>query len=302
MSENQTYGIEQPLHLDQDMLGAVRHLVEACEAAEPAPVRISWGMLQARPGITPLDFCCYLDGRLVGYLFMDQYDPKERETVLLVHPAYRRRGIGQALLAEAREACRQTGVERIIFVCERRALSGKAFVERVGATLDFGEHEMALGEFQPRSAQASQLRLRRADWDDLDALTFILASSFDEPAEEVRERLTRHWQEPSSRQYIATLAAEQASPVGAVRLTEETNETGIYGLGVAPAYQRHGYGRQIVEASIRLAHLENPQQSVMLDVDVENIRAISLYLSVGFQVRATYDYYALSVGEAEGVA
>ena len=98
------------------------------------------------------------------------------------------------------------------------------------------------------------------------------------------------------------MAAEQASPVGAVRLTEETNETGIYGLGVAPAYQRHGYGRQIVEASIRIAHSEDPQQSVMLDVDVENVRAISLYLSVGFQVRATYDYYALSVGEAEGGA
>src|SRR5581483_11223822 len=127
-----TYTIEPSLHLGPERLAAIRELVQACEAAEPAPVRVPWGMLQERPGVTPLDFFCFLDGALVGYLFLDQYDPHERETVILVHPAYRRRGIGSALLAAAREECQRTGVEQIILICERRALSGKAFVEHFG--------------------------------------------------------------------------------------------------------------------------------------------------------------------------
>src|SRR5579871_658682 len=125
VSNYQAYTIEMPLHLDQDTLNTIRQLVDACEAEEPAPVRISWNMLQARPGLAPLDFCCYLDGRLVGYLFMDHYDPKERETIILVHPAYRRRGIAHALLVAAHEECRRAGIERIILICERRAVAGK---------------------------------------------------------------------------------------------------------------------------------------------------------------------------------
>jgi hypothetical protein len=40
----------------------------------------------------------------------------------------------------------------------------------------------------------------------------------------------------------------------------------------------------------------------MLDVDVDNTRAFNLYLSCGFQVRATYDYFTMSVGEGQGEA
>lgn len=300
MSNNQTYTIEKSLQLGPDALSAIRQLVAACEAAEPAPVRISWSMLQARPGLTPLDFCCYQDGLLVGFLFMDHYDPKERETVILVHPAYRRRGIGLALLAEAREECRQTGVEHMVLVCEQRAVSGKAFVEHVGVRFDFAEHEMALRDYQPRHALASRLSLRRAELDDLDAMVFIQAGSFDEAEDTVRQRLLQHWQDQSSRQYIAALASEEpgtAEPVGMVRLTAEDHETGIYGLGVAPAYQRRGYGRQIVEEAIRIARSADPEEPIMLDVDVDNTRAFNLYSSCGFQVRATYDYYALRVSE-----
>lgn len=305
MSGNQTYVIEQPLRLEPDTLGVIRQLVEACEAEEQAPVRVSWSMLQERSGSTPLDFCCYLDGRLVGYLFMDHYDPKERETVILVHPAYRRRGIGRVLLAEARKACQQTDVERIVLLCERRAMSGQAFVQHVGARFDFAEHEMVLGDFCSRAVHASRLSVRPATLDDLDTLVSIQASSFDDPEDEVRQRLVQHWHEPSSRKYIAALAAEQteqAEPVGMFRLTAEGHETGIYGLGVAPAYQGRGYGRQMVEEAIRLARLDEPQRSVMLDVDVSNTRAFNLYLSCGFQVRATYDYYRLNVSEEESAA
>ncbi|SRR5579871_905917 len=300
VSNYQAYTIEMPLHLDQDTLNTIRQLVDACEAEEPAPVRISWNMLQARPGLAPLDFCCYLDGRLVGYLFMDHYDPKERETIILVHPAYRRRGIAHALLVAAHEECRRAGIERIILICERRAVAGKAFAEHFAARFDFAEHEMALGVFQPRQAPASGLSVRLADFADLEALVSIHASSFEEDEDGVRQRLIRHMQEQSGRTYIATLPAEgsePAEPVGTFRLTSEDHETGIYGFAIAPAYQRHGYGRQMLEEAIRIARAADPQEAVMLDVDVDNTRAFNLYSSCGFQVRATYDYYTLSVGE-----
>ncbi len=300
MSSNPTFKIEKPLQLSEDTLSAARQLVAACEAAEPAPVRVSWRMLRTRAGVTPLDFCCYLDGALAGYLFMDPYNPKERETIILVHPAYRRRGIAHALLAEAYKECQRTGVERIILICERRAVAGKAFVEHFAARFDFAEHEMALGAFQPRDSSASYLNIRLADLDDLDALVAIDAACFNQREEEARERFIRRWHDQHSRQYIALLASEgtaAAEPVGMFRLSAEDGATGIYGLGIAPAHQGRGYGRQILEEAVRRARADDPQAAVMLDVDVDNTRAFNLYTSAGFQVRATYEYYALNVSE-----
>ncbi len=300
MSTYQAYTIETPLHLDQEALAAIRHLVDTCEAEDAAPVRISWKMLQTRPGLAPLDFCCTLDGRLVGYLCMAHYDPSERETIILVHPAYRRRGIAHALLVAAQAECRRASVERIILISERRAGAGKAFAAHFAARFDFAEHEMALGEFQPRQAATSGLNIRPATLDDLDVLVAIDAGAFNDQEEEVRPRFIRHLQEQTSRTYLATLAAQPpapAEPVGVFRLTQEDRETGIYGLGIAPAYQGHGYGRQMLEEAIRIARATDPQEAVMLDVDESNTRAFKLYTSCGFQVRATYDYYTLNVHE-----
>src|SRR5579872_1653213 len=70
----------------------------------------------------------YRDDRLVGFLSADCYAGlDECEICAMVHPGYRRRGIGSALVAAA--AARRSGQVRTIYlITDEAAASGRAFV------------------------------------------------------------------------------------------------------------------------------------------------------------------------------
>ncbi|HEY6543035.1 MAG TPA: GNAT family N-acetyltransferase, partial [Ktedonobacteraceae bacterium] len=55
-----------------------------------------------------------------------------------------------------------------------------------------------------------------------------------------------------------------------------------------------GYGREILEQLIHIAR-EASHKPVMLDVETDNTNAVGLYLSCGFEIKTTYDYYELRV-------
>jgi ribosomal protein S18 acetylase RimI-like enzyme len=341
------HGIVAKKFLSVDDIAAIRHLAAVCESHEYTRLRISWAMLQTRPGDFPLDFLYYDDGKIVGYLALDDRGVETKELFGMVHPAYRRQGIFQLLFEAAKDVCRSRAVKRLVLTCERASPAGQAFVRSVGATYDFSEHEMVLRDFCPRLQFDDRLSVRLADVEDIDALTFVQAAAFDDPEAVVRRRITTFMKNPLCRYYLlqslshvkhlpGEASVAYGEPVGSLRL-ELDEEIGIYAFGIHPAYRRRGYGRQMLEEVIYqllqypllqypLADRRNEenltplptapdvghsnrttpnrssgfapgagqdtsQKAIVLDVETDNIHALSLYRSCGFQIRAKYDYY-----------
>lgn len=327
MPQKLPYGIVTKKILSVDDIAAIRHLAATCERHEHTRLRISWGMLQTRPGDFPLDFLYYNDGKVVGYLALDDQGVETKELFGMVHPAYRRQGIFQLLFQAAKDVCRSRAVKHLILTCERASPSGRAFVKSVGATYDFSEHEMVLTDFCPRRQFDDRFSVRVAGVESIEALTFVQAAAFDDPEAVVRRRIATFMAKPLCRYYLfrspgrakpfyhgekspsATMppAINNASgrlrkesnvftsgevPVGSLRL-ELQDEVGIYAFGIHPAYQGRGYGRQMLEEVIYQigADQDTSRKAIMLDVETDNVHALSLYRSCGFQIRATYDYY-----------
>jgi|SRR5579883_138304 len=289
------HGLIQKQNLTPAELDAIKQLVDTCERFEQLHMRLSWEMVQNRPATQVLDYLYYDHGNLVGYLALDNWGMAEKELVGMVHPDYRCRGIFRTLLDAARVESLQLGVVRLILVCERISQSGQAFVKAVGASYDFAEHEMVLREFQPRPDFDERLVFRLAGEQDLDMIVTVLAGSFGDSEVSVRHRVTRLLQDPTRSYYLATLGGGSVGcgePVGCLRLDTWDDTVGIYGFGVLPAYQGRGYGRQMLQEAIRAIQAEG-QRIIMLDVDVTNTRAYALYVSCGFRIKATYDYYNL---------
>jgi ribosomal protein S18 acetylase RimI-like enzyme len=50
----------------------------------------------------------------------------------------------------------------------------------------------------------------------------------------------------------------------------------------------------MLEQLINIARAER-QKPIMLDVETDNTNAVGLYLSCGFEIKTTYDYYELGI-------
>jgi ribosomal protein S18 acetylase RimI-like enzyme len=295
MPQKLPHGVAAKKFLSVDDISSIQQLAAICEEYEHTRLRLSWGMLQTRPGDFPLDFLYYDDGKIVGYIALDDRGVETKELFGMVHPAYRRRGVFRRLFRVALDICRLQGVKHLVLVCERASPSGRAFVRSVGATYDFSEHEMVLTDFSPRGQFDDHLSVRVAGVEDIDALVYVQSAAFDDPEAVVRRRITRYMADPLCCYYLALFGEESVGceePAGSLRL-ELDDEVGIYAFGIHPAYQGRGYGRQMAEEVIQQVRADQRtgQRAIMLDVETDNVHALSLYRSCGFQIRATYDYY-----------
>ncbi len=260
MPETHTQGLVKKQSLTVAEAIAIEQLITSCNNYEGLHMRIDVGTLRQRQGDEANDFLYYEDNRLVGYLNVVGWGSRDREITGMMHPDYRRRGIFSSLLACARKECRMRDVRKMILVCERASQSGLAFVQSTGAQLEFSEHEMILGTFRERRNVHKGLDIRQADRNDLNAIISILATDTGN-VESISRWITRLYDDQSSRFYLATL---DGKPLGCLRLEDMRDQVGIYAFEVRLGYRGRGYGRQMLEETIRIIRAEG-QKRIMLD-------------------------------------
>jgi ribosomal protein S18 acetylase RimI-like enzyme len=290
------HGLVMKQKLTEAEIAEIEHLTTLCNNYENLNMRVEFGMMRNRSGQETNDFLYYEQGAIVGYLGLDDYGTDERELVLMVHPDYRRQGIGRKLLHAAQDESRRGGITRLILVCERFSQAGPALVHALGAKHDYSEYEMTLSTFRERGVVDERLFFRKAGDNDVDMLISILAADFGD--EESAQHYVETWlHHPNQHFYVATFGEKPVGyqePVGVLRLDEMEQSIGVYGFFVLPDYQGRGYGRQMLEEAIRIIRSDSPKP-ITIEVDTTNARAMGLYLSVGFDVKTTYDYYAVNV-------
>lgn len=291
MANDNKHGLIAKSTLIPDEIAEISRLIDICNTHDGLRMRIGVEMLRERRQDETNDFLYYTDGQLVGYLEADSYGSKEKELTGMVHPDFRRQGIFTALLTAAKEELHQRGVQKLIFVCEHKSESGRAFLATTDAELDYAEHEMWLGTFHERGRRTEGLSMRRAGVENIDTIVSFLASDSGN-VEGVKEWVTELMGKPD--QFWFFLATLHGQPLGTVRLDFMDELIGIYAFEVRLGYRGLGYGREMLEQLIHIAKAQS-HKPIMLDVETNNTNAVGLYLSCGFEVKTTYDYYELNL-------
>lgn len=234
-------------------------------------------------------FLYYEGENLVALALIQEYN--EVEACALVHPEARRQGIGRALLAEIQAACRRHGHKHLLLLCDETSASGRAFIAAVGAQYQSAEYHM---ELDPTAIDRSRSRpagfqLQPVGPEAIDLLIWLQATSSDTEEEQIRQRVTQSFQDPTRQYLIGYLDQE---PIGLLRLGRYDTVADITAFRVLPAYRGQGYGRQmLLEAIDRLLAEAWPQ--IAIDVATDNKNALGLYQSCGFQVTQTCGFYFL---------
>ena len=290
MTLSQPDGLVAARDLSADGQAAARALRDLCNRADRLDLKVEVESAPWDRGSGPNRFLYYLDGALVGFCSLDEGG--DIEVCGMVPPAYRRRGIGRALLDAARSEARARGKSSILLIGEDASPGALALAASVDAPREFAEHHMELHGPGPAPPAAPRVEMRRATLDDIDALTTITAAAFGDPEDFVRSRITADLPDPDQRYYVGWFAGQ---PVGSLKVYTNGPGAGIYAFGVRPAERGKGLGRAILTETIRLLQAEG-RDPMTLEVETENTPAINLYRSCGFQTTTTYGYYRVETG------
>jgi ribosomal protein S18 acetylase RimI-like enzyme len=271
----------------------VEHLREVCEAAEPLDLKLE--LDEADGSGHPIHFLARGDGDLIGYAAITA--GVDAEVCGMVHPGWRRRGVGIALLGRVRDAAVRLRRESVLVICEDSGPVALEWLQRLGARAAGVEMRMTLRlqpEPSPHAASARRagppFELRQAGTGDRAALITLLGDGFSQSPEQVADRL-----DPSDEQTL--VAVDAGRVVGTMRLTATSKRSMIYGFVVEAQRRGQGFGARMLAATLERL-FEHGVTEVGLEVDPENTPAVRLYRAFGFETITTYRYMRLASAQS----
>src|SRR5450830_696625 len=128
-------GIMVPVWLSTQQVIQVRALAGSCEARDgySMEARLDFGMLETRPEGSISDVLWYESGQLVGFAGMNSYgNPSEVEVTILVHPDFRRSGMGRIMARAVVRECHSRGVRLLLLVLPKESRVFAVFVDMIG--------------------------------------------------------------------------------------------------------------------------------------------------------------------------
>ena len=290
-NNQQMYQVTGVQQLTGEQAQQARALRDLCNRQDGLDLKLGISSSFRSPISEPYAFLCVADGALVGFCTLSGDSGPELELCGMVHPAYRRRGIGRALLCSALDSSRRRlAVIRVLVICEDASTSGRAFVAAAGGKHSFSENRMETATPPTRTAP-QRLDVRPADAEDAADLARIISVSFGQSDDHMAEEIARDMTLGGERYYLAWLGA---TPISAFKIFVDRPKAYIYAFGVLPEYRRQGYGREILEDIIPRLFAEG-WTAVGLEVDADNTPAQALYRAVGFHDITVYGYYDLAM-------
>lgn len=270
----------------------IRKLENECCKDEPLNMKLNWDMLTTRPAGETNDFMEYDQDQLIGFLGLYDIERKSPDIELtgMVHPEHRCWGIFHELFILAKQECNNRKKKRILLITERHSSGGKGFVNSVGSKYSFSEYRMKFTGTTVPEFPSFGITLRKAestDYPELQALDKIgFGSDEDEDPKNFFVDVN----------HSIDIAEVEGKCIGKIGTLMDGKDGYIFGFVIKPEYRRRGYGRAVLSLAMLKLISEQMINTILLEVAVENERALPLYTSCGFKEVTVYDYYEIKIG------
>lgn len=239
------------------------------------------------------EYLCYLGEQLVGYLGVCDFDGSTIEVNGLVDPKFRRLGIYKNLMKRFLNSIKNRSAKQVLLLSDASSSAGVALINNYTKSLHHTEFEMYLDPDKSVEQTNDQVELRLATNKDSYEIDLQNSLYFHPENDDITLNEINPEDEIAKGFYVY-LAIVKGQVIGKVNIQYSDKVSGIYGLGVKPEFRSQGYGRAILVRAIEL--IKNKHNGdVMLQVEVENDKALNLYKSCGFYVTYAMNYYELAI-------
>ncbi len=272
--------------LDVETSSEIQALVRKSEALES----INYDQVLNLPVITdPLSkgfaVLAYAGDEVIGVITaVDMIGIHSYEWSALVHHDFRRQGLGHALIQELQRNFEVRGCESELALTIKESNTGAAFLLKEGYEWNFSE--ATLKSENKTVALNSEVDIVPFTSERQD-LTRILMSAFGDTEDEVNTMIEFNVSNPSRHVFVAK---KQGEVVGTVTAVEERDTLWITALATNPSHQGQGIGSALL-AFVQEEGFRKGSEEVMLDVEIDNDKALSVYEKAGFKPVLQVDYY-----------
>lgn len=236
------------------------------------------------------EFFAWFGDRLVGYIGICGFGGSTMEVNGMVEPDFRKHGIFTSLFESVKEEWLRRSTLPMLLLTDRKSTEGQAFVRKTGAVHAHSEFEMFLDTNKNTvSSTSERIILRKATNEDAKDVAYQNGIYFGESMEDKPLIMP---EEEAKRGLTIYIAEVGQNVIGKVNLQRTGDLGAIFGLGVLPEFRGRGLGRALLLTAIETFKMEG-YEKVMLQVEAMNDTALSLYLSCGFEVTSTMDYFEL---------
>lgn len=287
-----TRDAEEVTHLTSGQVSTILDLVAAAADADGIAPLSEHGMLRIRhsaPGQGNDFIVTAADGTMAGYAYVDPRSPEdqERASELVVHPGFRRNGLGAALARALVAAAGQQPVRVWAHgdLPAAAALASSAGFERFRALWQL---HRSLTDPLPEAEFGPDVRLRtfRTGHDEQDWLRVNGKAFAKHPEQggwtsrdlELRER--EPWFDPDG--FFIAEDTGSGAMLGFHWTKIHPDGVGeVYVVGIDPDAQGRGLGRSLTLAGLHYLR-QRGLREVMLYADEDNTAAIGMYRKLGF--------------------
>ncbi|MFY3792474.1 GNAT family N-acetyltransferase [Ureibacillus sp. MALMAid1270] len=210
------------------------------------------------------------------------------EWSMVVAPMYRKIGIGTALFKVLHEGLHERGAEGELALVHENNSFGRKFLKRFGFLYSFSE-----ATFEAKAENATipdHLNIRQYSELDNNALVHIFSEAFGDLREESLDLIEHNTTTEGSILWVAEMDGEV---VGTLTTTKDGDVQWITAFAVHPEMQGQGIGTALLNWAKDFAYRQG-EHFIMLDVEVENERALSVYEKAGFLKSTQVDYFVYS--------
>lgn len=217
---------------------------------------------------------------------VDQMGLNTYEWAILVSPMYREIGLDEAILKVIGDGLHQRGAEGELALVIENDIPRRIFVERYGYSYSFSEATLEAMPQTMESVESVHIR-PYVEATDQEALIEIFGNAFGDLREESIELIHFNTLSEGRILWVAELEGEI---VGTVTSSKDGNAQLISALAVHPDKQGLGVGTALLKWVKDFAMREG-STNVLLDVEVENERALAVYEKAGFIKSMQVDYF-----------
>lgn len=275
--------------IDMETYNELNGLCEAAEQADLKSYRSVMNLAIAKSYEARGFFVLIYDdahGALVGAASaVDLMGLNTYEWSILVDPMYRQIGVGEALINVLRDAFSARGSEGDLALAVDGAHFGAEFLLKIGYRYSFSEAtleakaEVAKGDFS--------FSMRKFETKDVDALVEIFTQGFGDTYEESLDLIAFN---TSTEGLCLWVAERDGEVVGTVTTRKEGDAHWVTAFAVNPKFGGQGIGSEMLNW-VKDYVLRSGENSVMLDVEIDNSRALFIYEKNGFMISTQVNYF-----------